>query len=88
MTVWTSTPVGFGDLGDRLAVLEGGAQLVLGDADGLGGDGQGFAVVLGEARTTRAVRRGLGRVLGAVLRTRQAGSPEQRTGSSPAREGE
>ena len=30
--------VRLGDLRDRLAVLEGRAQLVLGDADGLGGD--------------------------------------------------
>ena len=32
--------VGLGDLSDRLALLEGGPQLVLADADRLGGDGE------------------------------------------------
>ena len=81
--------VGLGDLSDRLAVLEGGAQLVLGDADRLGGDVEldAAAVAAEPAVGVGSVPSVVG-VLGAVLGEGEVRGPEDRAGCPAAREGE
>ena len=81
--------VGLGDLGDRLAVLEGGAQLVLGDADRLGGDGE-LTRRGGRGGSPPPRRRCRRSVVSSVpiLGEGEVRGPEDRTGCPAAREGE